>query len=210
MPTTTAPITITTCLWQPRGNVQAFSRVYTPEWVDRLYRGFARNLTRPLHLVCFTDRAYEFGEPIEQVVDGVLGDNGYADCIRPFSLNVPMIFTGLDTVVTGNCDHLANYAMTADTMCLHRDPYNLSQAGNGVVLMPGGMRHVADDHRGENDMVWLRSFPHVFADDLFDGHIISYKARARKFGLGDARVVYFHGNPKPHEIDAEWVTENWR
>lgn len=203
-------LTITTCLWQPRGNVHAFSRGYTQDWVDRLYRGFARNLSKPFQFVCFTDRRYTFAEPIWQEIDETLGADGYGSCVRPFSLNVPMIFTGLDTVITGNCDHLADYAMHTDTMCLHRDPYNLHQAGNGVVLAPGALRHISDMHRGENDMVWLRGFPHTFADDLWPGHVVSYKAHVRGKQLADARIVYFHGNPKPDAIKDGWAIECWK
>src|SRR5690606_1278796 len=29
-------------------------------------------------------------------------------------------------------------------------------------------------------------------------------------GLGDARIVYFHGDRKPHQLDDEWIVTNWR
>lgn len=29
-------------------------------------------------------------------------------------------------------------------------------------------------------------------------------------GLGNAKVVYFHGVPKPTDLNEPWVTEHWR
>lgn len=204
-------ITIATLLWRPRDNVHDFSCGYTPIWVDRLYRAFQRNLTRPFRFVCFTDRQYEFREPIEQVVDPTLGDGGYGDCIKPYGLNEPMMLVGLDTVILGNLDHCADYCMTADKICLHRDPFNLTQAGNGVALVPAGNSHIATQHNGENDMAWLRKQPHVYADDIWPGEWRSYKCHVAPYGLGNARIVYFHGKPKMQDLlHVSWIPENWK
>lgn len=202
-------ITVATLLWDPNGDSLPFSRMYDETWVERLYRGFARNLTRPFRFVCFTDRPRGFVEPIcQRAIDG---RPGYASCIQPYRLDEPMILVGLDTVVTGNCDHLADYCLAAGAVALPRDPYALHQACNGVALVPGGKRaEIFDGHRGENDMEWLRSKPHAFLDDLFPGHVVSFKGSVKSRGLGDARIVYFHGLEKPHELNLPWVREHWR
>ena len=203
-------ITVATLIWEPNDTSFPFSRMYDNSWVERLYRGFARNLTVPFRFVVFTDRMRVFNE------DGIwqhmltAAKPSYGDCIEPFRLNEPMILCGLDTVVTGNCDHLARYCITGQVIALPRDPFNPSQACNGVCLVPGGNRAVWDEWNGENDMEWLRGRPHVYSDDLFPGQVVSYKGHVKKHGLGDARIVYFHGLEKPHELShVDWISEHW-
>jgi hypothetical protein len=203
-------ITICTLFWQANRHSKPFSSIYTEEWVERLYRGFARNLTGPFRFVCYVDRPREFAEPIGQRLL-VSKEPSYGDCIQPYELGAPMILVGLDTIVTGNCDHLAESCMTRTDLGLPRDPYRPSQACNGVALVPGGMERIATDHRGENDMEWVRKFPHSYLDDEFPGEIVSYKGHVEKHGLGEARVVYMHGLKKAHELQhLDWVREHWR
>jgi hypothetical protein len=206
-----AVITVATLLWQPNGSSKRFSRMYDETWVEKLYCGFARNLTRPFRFVCFVDRPYDFVEPAIVMERIAARRPTYATCIEPYRLNEPMILVGLDTIVTGNIDHLADYCLTADRMALPRDPYHPEIACNGVALVPAGMRAVATTHRGENDMEWVRGFQHHFTDDLFPGQIVSYKGAVERRGLGDARIVYFHGERKPHQLpNVGWIKEHWR
>lgn len=202
-------LTVATLLWQPNDKSLPFSRMYNETWVEKLYRGFRRNLTVPFRFVVFTDRAYSFDAP--EIETHLLRDPkpSYATCIEPYVLDDPMILVGLDTVVTGNIDHLAEYCLAADTIALPRDPYRMQQACNGVALVPAGNAHVYTRHNGENDMEWMRAQPHRFIDDLFPGHVVSFKGKAKR-GLGDARIVYFHGKEKPHELpNIDWISKHW-
>lgn len=202
-------LTVATLFWEANSGSRNFSRCYSEEWVEKLYRGFSRNLSQPFRFVCFTDQDRTFSEPIEQKrIKAKVPD--YSTCIEPYRMGVPMILVGLDTVVTGNCDALADYCMTADRFALPRDPYHPQIACNGVALVPAGHRKVASQHRGENDMVWCRKFPHRFIDDEFPGAVRSYKGHVEKRGLGDTRIVYFHGERKPHQLpNVGWLKEHW-
>ncbi len=124
-----------------------------------------------------------------------------------------VILVGLDTIVTGNVDHLADYCLTADTIALPRDPYMPSRACNGVALVPAGNAHVWTEWRGENDMEWMRRQQHRFIDDLFPGQVQSFTGAVKEQGLGDTRILYFHGAEKPHELAVAGdrvVLEHWR
>lgn len=202
-------ITIATLLWDANGGSQHFSKMYDESWVCRLLQGFQRNLSLPFRFVLFTDRERHL--PAEVIQQRMTAKQpSYGDCIEPYRLNMPMILVGLDTVITGPVNHLATYCMVADKIALPRDPYSPERCCNGVALVPAGQREVYDDWRGENDMAWLRARPHVFIDDLFPGQVVSYKGQVKKNGLGDARIVYFHGNEKPRELtDQPWIRKHW-
>jgi len=201
-------ITIATMIWDANENSLDFSSMYTEEWVNRLYRGFACNLTQPWRFVCYVDRERKFGWPVEQIPIKS-PKPGYGDFTQPYELGEPMILVGLDTVITGNVDHLAEYCLTQDKIALPRAVYRADTCCNGVALVPAGHRYVWTEWRGENDMEWMRTRPHVYIDDLFPGQVVSYKGHVRENGLGDARIVFFHGDDKPHQLDEPWIKENW-
>jgi hypothetical protein len=59
-------------------------------------------------------------------------------------------------------------------------------------------------------LLWLQNPPHVFIDDLFPQSVVSFKGSVRDRGLRDARICYFHGYPKMHELaELPWVREHW-
>ena len=202
-------LTVATCFWRPNRHSAPASRCYTPEWVDRLYRGFRRNLTVPFRFVVLTDREYGFCQGVEQ--ERLSTDEpDWSSMIEPFRIEGPLIVVGLDTVVTGNIDQLADWCFDGDRIALPLSP-GKPYACNGVALVPPGCTGIYRDWRGENDMEWLRSQPHAFIDELFPGQVVSYKCDVRPDGLGDTRVAYFHGRPKPDELGRlDWVKEHWR
>lgn len=53
----------------------------------------------------------------------------------------------------------------------------------------------------------MREFPHSFLPDVVDG-IQSYKAHQLQESPGDARIVCFHGKPKPDETKG-WARGWW-
>ena len=199
------PVITTVCvLFRPTPDTPKASRCFGPEWVDKLYRGVKRNTTFRTEFVCLTDQAYEFEEiiqqrPLKKPFDWktVLQQAFSVECER-------MMFMGLDTIITGNIDGLLNQT---EPLIVPRDPNHSQKACSGFVL---------SDYKPEisallagNDMEAInRSHPH-FWDDICPGWVKSYKCQVKKEGLGDARVVYFHGMEKPHEIDHE-VIRHWR
>jgi hypothetical protein len=200
---------VVTLLWDANDRSQGFSRCYDESWVRKLYDGFARNLTRPWRFVLFTDRPREIGREVIQVfIDSSPPD--YSACIEPYRLDEPMILVGLDTIVTGNIDHLADWCIKSDIIALPADPFVPNTVCNGVALVPTGQRAVYDDWTGENDLTWMRRQPYKVLDSLFPGHVVSYKGHAKHHGIGDARIVYFHGHEKPHQLlDVPWVVTHW-
>ncbi len=201
---------VSTCLWDANETSMASSRCYDETWAEKLYRGFARNLSVPFRFVVFTDRERAFSKPIKQMPI-TRRPIHYGACVEPFVLDEPMIFIGLDTVIVGNCDKFAIWCMEhPGKLALPKHPYE-DWSINGVVLCGSGNRRIFDEWNGENDMDWMRTFPHARIDTLWAKKIVSYKAHVAKQGLSNkARIVYFHGTPKADTLKDRWVLENWR
>lgn len=203
---------VATCLWDANDASNEFSRCYDESWVERLYRGFARNLTRPFRFVCFTDRLREFSPQILQQ-PLTARPIAYGSFTEPYRLNEPMILVGLDTIIVRNIDHLADYCLSADKIALPRDFKHPDRSINGVALVPKGWRRIYDEWSGENDMEWLRNYPWRPLNDEFPAQVVSYKmdVRWRADVLpAEARIVYFHGKPKAQDLGhIGWVRDNW-
>jgi len=196
-------------LWDANEKSFPFSRCYDETWVRKLYDGFARNLKMPYRFILFTDKPREIDRDIIQIfIDGK--NPGYEVGIEPYRLNEPMILVGLDTIITGSIDHLAEYCLTQKLMALPADPFEPNTVCNGVALVPAGFRSVYKHWNGENDMAWMRRQLYKVSDSLFPGQIVSYKGHVKYRGLGDARIVYFHGEEKPHQLpDVAWIKQHW-
>lgn len=210
---------IATCLWDANEHSPENSRCFDYTWVDKLYRGFRKNLTVPFEFFLFTDRGRTVNVNVNQVRLET-DDPDFGSMIEPFKMGGPLIVCGLDTVVVGNVDHLARYCFRDNKLGLPRDPYQPDRSINAIALVPSGHTHVWREWRGQNDMDWLRNFQWSAIDDFFPGQVAS-----AKYHLGVAkqpphegpselpeptRIVYFHGKPKPHELGhLPWVKEHW-
>lgn len=202
---------VVSMLWNTNDHSLPTSRCYDDTWAIKLYNGFARNLTVPFKFVLFTDRDRRLPKHIvqERMISADKPD--YGCFTEPYRLNEAMILCGLDTVIVRNVDHLARWCLEETEIALPRDPYDHSRSINGVALVPPGHANVYETWHGENDMAWMRTFQTRYIDDLWPAQVVSLKAHdVRRKGLQDARIVYFHGRPKPHELNLPWLKEHWR
>lgn len=213
-------LTIACCLWQSTANTPDSSACFGESWVVKLYNGWCRNLTVPFDFVCFTDRKRKLPKEIGQEIFRSARDQAahYGWMIEPYRLNVPMILTGLDTVIVGNCDHYAEYCLHGEKIALlrHTKPkWRDVQSINGVQFVPMGWRHIYDEWAfngsQENDMVWLRRYAWLPIDDHWPGEIISFRWVQENRLPPEARIVFGHGTAKPHlHPGLKWVQEHWR
>lgn len=209
-------ITIATCLWRANEKSEMFSQMYDEPWVEKLYRAFKRHLTMPFRFVLFVDQLREFNEEIEQRLLISPKPYSYGCMIEPFSLDVPSIILGLDTVIIRNIDHYARYCLEekpGGTILLPRDPYNPHRSINAIALVPAGRCDVFENWNGENDMEWLRTVHGTgFIDDHWPNEVISMKFhKVRAEGVTkQTHIVYFHGVPKPHQLgDMDLIKRHW-
>lgn len=204
-------ITFASLLWDANEHSLEFSRAYSDEWAIKLFNGFRRHCSLPSRCVLYTDRERNLPRHIHQVVQPDLGKNGYGDCIRPFEMNVPMILVGLDTLIVGNIDKMARWCVESPgKLALPKHPHE-DWSINGVTLWGGHNPAIFADWRGENDMDWIREFPHERIEALWDGKVKSWRAHVRPHGIGKARVIYYHGRLKFNELaDDPLVKAHWK
>jgi len=208
---------VATMLWAPNIHSHPFS-VYDETWVEKLYRGFQRNLSVPFRFVVFVDTLRDFMEPAIHQKLMVTPDPDYGAQSQIYALNEPTLFAQLDTIIVGNCDLFANYCLNATEIALSRDPYVPTRVVNGVALIPAGHRYVWDEWKGETDLTTVRRLKStVCIEDVWPNkkYVLSYKAQVEKVNGGrldpDTRVIYYHGRPKQIDLShLPWVRDNWR
>ncbi len=191
-------------LFQPDGKVKKSTARYSPEWVDKLYRGIRRGIGREIEFICYSDRFYDFTEPV--ITRSLSKDiKGYFHCLEP--LREPCIFMGLDTVITGDISWLDSFK---HPLGLVSDPNRPKQAANMVVIANEPLE-IENINSFNNEMQWLDRKKHLRLDGIYLNQLKSYKVHVQKEGLGAASIVYFHGQLKPDELmHLDWVQRYWR
>lgn len=128
-----------------------------------------------------------------------------------------MLYFDLDTVIVGALDAIARVGQ----LTLLRDFYRPERAQSGMMYLPlgkrgvvwrqwsdQGMKRIMQAYRGDGeflDSLWRNEA--LRWQDALPGHVVSYKVHVRQvkgqIPPEDARVVCFHGNPRP------WKTVLW-
>ena len=233
-------ITIVTALFDGRQTSVPHSvGMYNTAYVEKLYRGFERNLTVPFDFICLVDQNYYFEENIiaerfKRSVDQY-GWMSLMEVYRPELCEGIRFTVGLDTIITGRLDDILTSTFLKLAVCT--DPFHPKKIcnavtlstpefceefwglweGNEVKLIPQSILHQWG--QAPSEMVLLRKYygnsPCI--DKVFPNRIISYKVNCddnnilQQEVIDQASIVYFHGHPKPHQIIHErWVQENWK
>ena len=175
---------------------------YSSDYVDKLERAVSRNLSLPYTFECIreTKRPGWWGKV--ELFERYSGDG--------------FLWLDLDVVITGPLDDLCN--TDADI----RVGMNTAKANpNGCqssvmfwkdcepisALFTDGMM---EELKGDQDWItYLRDTDVIEVDYFNPAHVVSYKHKCLNGLPEDARVVNFHGKPDPHEVQDQWVRDNW-
>ena len=213
---------------------------FGPEYVNNLYKGIKRNSTAEFRFHCFTeDRTDLLPEVIIQELPD-LGVDGWWNKVYlfndqlPFELGEPIMFIDLDTIITGNIDHILTYPLK--TMIGLENFYHGTFASGLLMWRHGAMArawdkfkmdpqsHIATTTDGDQEYTarYLPRYTEYF-QDLFPNEIYSYKQSCSKGLPLNARIVCYHGTPSiiqsftetvnnhdGHWPPQEWVKEYWR
>lgn len=191
---------------------------YGPEYVNRLAAMVARQTTLPYEFVCLTDDETGLDVAWADIRTGLTGwwEKLVLFQPHPFLFERRVIFLDLDTVIVGNMDFLLEYS---GHFAILRDFYDHKHMGSAVMSFePGFGQHIFTDYTKEQegrwwgDQAWIE---HCVKDadrwqDLYHGMVVSYKVHCQDGIPEGARVICFHGEPRPHQVThLPWMQEHW-
>lgn len=202
------------------------------QYINRLYAGVCRNLTLPFKFTCFLQE----GLPKEGIDSGVtvryFDSPSWKGCLPKLKafdhsngFQGRVIVLDLDLVITGNLDEMFSYNgrfMTRSTF--RKLPKTLS--GGDIVFFGAGTmpfwevlnaepEKVEEITGGRERFVYRKFFSKIGMDFVqlqYPNQIFSYKrhvARSNNKLSPNCRIVSCHGRPRPHEINAPFVKDNW-
>ncbi len=200
---------------------------YNLDYVLKLRNSIERNTTKRVGFICLGDSSFFANE---------LSDNlpGWWSKIELFKLVGNVLYFDLDTVILGNIDEMISVAEKLqfnEFVGLRAFNPNRSQCvetsmNSGVMAWNGNFKFMYDNFNlkkevnnpdkrmiGDQDYI-SRELRHKeikikFWQDEVKG-IYSYKRHCKAGLPEDAKVICFHGHPRPHEaISINWVKENW-
>jgi hypothetical protein len=166
-------------------------------YVDRLYRGLTKNTTHPFVFQPVTVSRYP----------------GWWGKMEQFAPTQRTLLLDIDIVITGNVDFLFEYG---GQFCAWKDPWQPGMNGSVYALAPGFGAAIKEKFVANADTIMRQYYSEQeFLRDQTSpeywpaGRIKSYKADHLEGGPSDARIVVFHGRPKPHEC-GNWVRDYWK
>ena len=197
---------------------------YPDSYVQKLKRAVERNLHWPHEFVCLSDRE----------IDGVkckplfMAEESWWHKVQLFAPSMfregaRVLYLDLDLVLVNDIATLAAMEFEQPlAMIFNFGPNRRHAAHNSSVMVwTAGDERVYDifnlftsdvPKRLHGDQCWIWR---VLKDDIANfprEYIVSYKYDVRPLGdklpMG-SRVVVFHGDPKPDDLNAVWVKANW-
>lgn len=193
--------------------------VYDYKYVNNLVDGIKENLTIDHRIVCLTDNPKGFTKSIDEVIkfkNEFPKWWGKIELFRPHLFEDQQVFYfDLDTFIVGSLDQIVFYD---GEFCALRDFYHLHTMGSGVMSWNGNRviriydefmrnpRAAMNQFAAEGDQAWINTHkPSIdYFQDMFPNEVVSYKAHCAVNGQSklpkNAKVVCFHGKPRPHEV----------
>lgn len=193
------------------------------EYVNILCNSIMRNLPDEHKFICFTDDSIGINPLIEcRPITEKL--NGWWNKLYMFKEGAltkddgRIVYFDLDTCIVSSLDEIIKYA---GKFAILRDFYRPMGLGSGVMMWEGG------DHtniwqqwdasgRPEitgGDQAWLEIYFRFDGRDILQEFypqcFVSYKMHAKELIPKSAKVVCFHGDPRPHDADG-WVPYIWK
>mgnify|MGYP001611454496 CR=1 FL=1 len=198
--------------------------IYTPEWVRKLRDAVERNIVGRHKFVCLSDVEVPC-ERIDLAVDWPSWWGKIA-MFRPGVIDGPTLYFDLDTVITGPVDPNVPH-----DFAMLQSFWKEDMVGSGVMWFSGQnvphnvytkfvkqpkayMAHYERNKDGPyvGDQAFIhdtlnKDVPTI--NDHLPG-IKSYKMHCHRRLPADARIICFHGVPRPSEVKTEWMEKHWR
>lgn len=186
---------------------------YPMEYVAILRDMLHRNTLpdRERRFLCVTDRPDELPEGVEPVEPepDLPGWWQKIALFKPGKLpEGRIVYFDLDVAITGELDTLIDQPGIIRDW--HLPTYNSSvmvwDTGEHAEAWERFTPDVVQRLRGDQD--WLSE---VGGWETFpEGWCVSFRSHAQQWPPAGARVICFHGRPKPHEVTSGWVPAAWK
>lgn len=197
---------------------------YDETYVLRLRDSVAKNLKEGHRFVCITD---DHSPTLAKEVSIRYSDTSLTGWWAKLQMFQPRywdpygvtLYLDLDVLITRSLVPFLEYD---SSFAMHRDFLKPHTPASAVMLFRGNPRpEVWERYQaspkdpntggvsgmyGDQDFIY-QVLP---APDFFPRHwVVSYKKDARSCPPHNAKIVCFHGSPKPHEVQGGWVKEKW-
>ncbi len=188
------------------------------DYVNRLFRHVQDHLQAPHDFICFTDDPTNLAPGITARTLGCADWNWNLRKMWAYNpasgLKGRVLLLDLDTLVTGSLDDIAAYS---GPFCVAEDFFEPGRHGGGVIsfeasqeltkrlweplvsryesinaAVNGSERFYFRRELGEWGDHWQKVLP---------GQVVSSKVHCRSGVPPDARLVCFHGQPRPHQVN---------
>ena len=188
-----------------------------PEYVYRLKEDVAANLSIPHRFACLTDQDLDFGVVCSRLRYKWPRHYAKINMFDPW-FSGRILYLDLSVRIVGSLDEIASQ----DGVVITKDFY-YGTPSQSVLLYDGGQ--FADTHEffrmNKEDMIAagdrcrapnfydqvVMNFgptpPMRYWQDVLPGQVVSHRVHCREGAPKDARIVKFHGKPKPWELP-EW------
>lgn len=177
---------------------------YRPEHVERLRSQCAVHAP-DAEFICLDDDALEHGWP------------GWWSKIEVFRLHGPILYMDLDTTVRADLTPLLAVAEQHEFVALRDFNPSTREMGSGIMAWRGDMSRIYDEFEGDphEHMARCRTPRHwgdqgfiepltegrEYWQTLIPGAVVSYKKHCKNGVPNGARVVCYHGKPRPWEVE---------
>lgn len=217
-------LTVCTFLW--RGEPADRRTTYGPEHVRELRRAVAENLSLPHDFVVLTDDvSQDFGEGVRavEIPASVLAWPRRYPKLFLFSplarqlIGDRFLCLDLDTVIVGD---IAPLVARPEPFVIWRDPSPRNRYNTSMVLMDAGAHPEVwaqwDPEKspalsariGGSDQAWVSHVVRSAATWSDRDGVLSYKRHCQTRLPRGARIVFFHGRPKPWDVPG-WPRDRW-
>ena len=218
---------VVTFLWGDWGQGNAET------YVNNLKQAVKQNLNIPHRFICLSDREIDGVETWPIYSPSNLGNlvklavyNDY------YKFNSRVMLMDLDMIVTGSLDDIASYDGELAVRAAFRTREGAWIPDGDMAIMnltPQRRRQIwkfisrsiskieAKTNGAERKFYkafYQQVFPEIdYIQELFPGQLLSYKQdsiRTKGRLPKDARIVSFHGKPKPHQAGDNWILKYWK
>lgn len=201
--------------------------VYDHNYVNALANAVKRNVDVPHKFVCLTNDSTGFNSNVDDIIPLKHDFKKWWCKIELFRPDIftdkQIFFLDLDTVIIDNINQIVSKPFD---FCGLRDFYKLITLGSGLMSWQHNKYHYVYERFVRNSTYIINNTPEgdqrwindniksmQYFQDVFGCNIISYKKDCLKNKVfkmpNNAKIVCFHGVPKPHQIEYPQIKDHW-